>query len=81
MVDREEAYRRIQAAVDARNEGADIVILARTDARATHGLDEAIERCKMFRQIGYVGNLATSTSAMCSRFSQKEYSVYAQTHY
>jgi 2-methylisocitrate lyase-like PEP mutase family enzyme len=52
VVDREEAYNRIKAAVDARNEGADIVILARTDARATLGLDEAIERCKMFRKLG-----------------------------
>lgn len=34
VVDREEAYRRIRAAVDARREyGLDIVILARTDAR------------------------------------------------
>lgn len=41
-----------QAAVDARNEGADIVILARTDSRALLGIDEAIERCKMFREIG-----------------------------
>ena len=53
IVEREEAYRRIRAAVDARNEGKDIVILARTDARATHGLEEAIERCKMFRKLGY----------------------------
>jgi 2-methylisocitrate lyase-like PEP mutase family enzyme len=33
VVDRVEAMNRIRAAVDARNEGADIVILARTDAR------------------------------------------------
>jgi hypothetical protein len=39
--------------VDARNEGADIVILARTDARATHGLQEAIDRCNLFRKLGY----------------------------
>lgn len=32
--------------------GADIVILARTDARAGLGLDEAITRCKKFREIG-----------------------------
>jgi len=53
VVEREEAYRRIKAAVDARDEGGrDIVILARTDARATHSLEEAIERCKMFRKLG-----------------------------
>ncbi len=36
----------------ARNERDDIVILARTDARGPLGLDEAIERCKMFRELG-----------------------------
>lgn len=34
VVDRHEACKRIEAAVDARNEGADIMIMARTDARA-----------------------------------------------
>ncbi|MCP4694982.1 MAG: isocitrate lyase/PEP mutase family protein [Desulfobacterales bacterium] len=52
VVDREEALRRIEAAVDARNEGADILIMARTDARAPRGLDEAIERCKAFSRLG-----------------------------
>lgn len=49
---RDEAYSRIRAAVDARNEGTDILILARTDARQDHGLDEAISRARMFREIG-----------------------------
>lgn len=49
VVDREEAYSRVKAAVDARDEGQDILILARTDANTTHGLDEAIERCLQFR--------------------------------
>ncbi len=52
VLDREEASRRIQAAVDARNEGADILIMARTDARATHGLPEAIDRCNHFYRLG-----------------------------
>ena len=52
VVDRDEAFARIQAGVDAREEGADILILARTDARATHGLDEAITRSQAFRDIG-----------------------------
>ncbi len=52
VVDRDEALMRVQAAVDARNEGADILILARTDARASAGLDEAIERAKAYHQIG-----------------------------
>jgi 2-methylisocitrate lyase-like PEP mutase family enzyme len=52
VVDRKEALQRIQAAVDARNEGADILIMARTDARAGHGLKEAIDRCKGFVELG-----------------------------
>lgn len=52
VVGRDEALTRIQAAVDARDAGADILVMARTDARATDGLDEAITRCRLFRQIG-----------------------------
>jgi 2-methylisocitrate lyase-like PEP mutase family enzyme len=52
VVSRDEAVMRIQAAVDARNEGADILIMARTDARATDGLDEAITRAQLFHEIG-----------------------------
>jgi 2-methylisocitrate lyase-like PEP mutase family enzyme len=47
-----EACRRLEAAVDAREEGADILIMARTDARATAGMDEAIRRIRRFREIG-----------------------------
>ena len=52
VVSRDEAFLRIQAAVDARNEGADILIMARTDARTTDGIDEAIFRAKGFAEIG-----------------------------
>ena len=56
VVDRKEAFSRLNAAIEARteanNNGRDIVIMARTDARATHGLDEAIERAKTFRDMG-----------------------------
>ncbi len=52
MVDRDEALLRLKAAVDAREEGADILIMARTDARATLGFEEAIERCKAFCDTG-----------------------------
>ncbi len=52
VVSREDAYVRLRAAVDAREEGADILIMARTDANHTDGLDEAIERCKAFMDIG-----------------------------
>jgi 2-methylisocitrate lyase-like PEP mutase family enzyme len=52
VVSRGEALARIRAAVDARDEGAGILILARTDAAAVHGLDEAIDRAKAFRDAG-----------------------------
>ena len=52
VVNRDEAVLRLRAAVDARAEGADILIMARTDARATHGIGEAIERCQAFHQAG-----------------------------
>ena len=52
VVGRDEALMRIRAAVDARNAGADILIMARTDARACIDLDEAIARCRGFREIG-----------------------------
>ncbi|MEJ8473154.1 isocitrate lyase/PEP mutase family protein [Roseibium algae] len=52
VVSREEAFDRIRAANDARAEGADILILARTDARHDHGLTEAIDRASKFRELG-----------------------------
>ena len=52
VVERGEAISRIRAAVDAREEGADILILARTDARATLGLDEALARARAFEALG-----------------------------
>src|SRR5919112_2722110 len=52
VVGREEALMRIRAAVDARNAGDDILIMARTDARACLDLEEAIARCRLFRELG-----------------------------
>lgn len=52
VVERGEALARVRAAVDARDEGADILVMARTDARATHGLDEAIARGCAFAELG-----------------------------
>jgi 2-methylisocitrate lyase-like PEP mutase family enzyme len=52
VVGREEALARVRAAVDAREEGADVLIMARTDARATDGFDEALERCRAFVDLG-----------------------------
>jgi len=52
VVTRDEALLRIRAAVDARDAGDDILIMARTDARACVDLDEAIARCRAFREVG-----------------------------
>ncbi len=60
VVDRDSAIARIQSAVDARNQGADLVIVARTDARSalatSHGdeaaLEEALWRLKAFADLG-----------------------------
>jgi len=53
VIARDEARMKIRAAVDARREAdADILILARTDARAVHGFDEALDRCRDFEAEG-----------------------------
>ena len=51
-VGRDEAFQRVRAAVDARDAGADILIMARTDANATDGFDEALRRVKTFAEMG-----------------------------
>ena len=51
VVSREEARMKVRAAVDAKSD-ADILILARTDARAVHGFDNALERCRDFEAAG-----------------------------
>jgi 2-methylisocitrate lyase-like PEP mutase family enzyme len=56
VVSAPEARVRIRAAIDAReelrSEGLDILVMARTDARASLGLDEAIARARAFAEIG-----------------------------
>lgn len=52
VVGRDEALTRIRAAVDARNDGADILVMARTDANATDGFEEAIWRIRAFAEAG-----------------------------
>jgi 2,3-dimethylmalate lyase len=51
VVSRDEAAAKIRAAVDAR-ESRDFLIMARTDARATDGLDEALRRGEAFLKAG-----------------------------
>jgi 2-methylisocitrate lyase-like PEP mutase family enzyme len=48
---REVAVRKIKAAVAART-NPDTVIVARTDARGPLGMQEALERCQLFKQAG-----------------------------
>ncbi len=52
VVERGEALARVRAAVAARESGADILVMARTDARAVHGLDEALWRAEAFADLG-----------------------------
>jgi 2-methylisocitrate lyase-like PEP mutase family enzyme len=56
VVPRAEALARVRAALDARDEaraaGNDLLLLARTDARAPLGLDEAIARGRAFAELG-----------------------------
>ncbi len=51
VVSRAEARMKIRAAVDAKA-SADILVMARTDARAVHGFDEALARCRDFEAEG-----------------------------
>ncbi len=51
VVPKEEYAEKLQSAIDARK-SKDFVIVARTDARATEGLDKAIERGLYYKKIG-----------------------------
>lgn len=50
VVERDEYIEKLRAAIDAKSK--DFVIVARTDARATLGLDEAIERARLYAKTG-----------------------------
>ena len=51
VIPTEEAVGKIKAAVDARRD-PDLLILARTDAAATHGFEAAVERAQKFAEAG-----------------------------
>jgi 2-methylisocitrate lyase-like PEP mutase family enzyme len=51
VISREEARMKIRAAADVKA-NADILIMARTDARAVHGFDAALDRCRDFEEAG-----------------------------
>ncbi|MEM9727442.1 MAG: isocitrate lyase/PEP mutase family protein [Myxococcota bacterium] len=53
VIDRAEALQRVTAAIRARDEhGLDLLIMARSDANATHGFDEALWRVEAFADAG-----------------------------
>jgi 2-methylisocitrate lyase-like PEP mutase family enzyme len=51
VIDAEEMCLKIAAAAEARRD-PDFLIIARTDARESHGIDEAIRRCQAYREAG-----------------------------
>ncbi len=51
VITAEEMVKKIEAAVDART-NPDMMIMARTDARTNYGFEEAIRRCKLYKEAG-----------------------------
>jgi len=54
VIDADAMAAKLRAAVDARR-SADFFIIARTDARAVHGLDEALRRAEIYLKAGADG--------------------------
>jgi len=52
VIDSSEYVQKLKSAIDAKNEDSEFLIVARTDAAAPLGLDEAIRRGKLYKQIG-----------------------------
>ena len=51
LISKEDMVQKVKAAVDARKD-PDLVIMARTDARAVYGLDDAIDRARAYVKAG-----------------------------
>tara|TARA_Y100000590_G_scaffold410025_1_gene502720 strand:- start:183 stop:1040 length:858 start_codon:yes stop_codon:yes gene_type:complete len=51
VIPKEEYAEKLQSAIDAKS-SKNFIVVARTDARATKGLDDAIERGKYYKKIG-----------------------------
>ena len=51
VIDAAEMVEKVRAAVEARGDG-ELLIIARTDARAVEGLDSALERARRYREAG-----------------------------
>jgi methylisocitrate lyase len=52
VIDDNEYIPKLKSAIDAKSNNPDFIIVARTDARAPLGIDEAIRRGKKYRDIG-----------------------------
>ena len=52
VIDDNEYIPKLKSAIDAKNNNPDFIIVARTDARAPLGIDEAIRRGKKYHEIG-----------------------------
>ena len=63
VVSREEAFDRIQAAVDASREDTDIGIMGRTDATHTHGPSAASHRGQAYHETGAAARLVDAPKA------------------
>jgi 2-methylisocitrate lyase-like PEP mutase family enzyme len=63
VIEREQYLQKIKAAVEAKGE-SDFFIVARTDAEAVLGLDEAITRVEMARELGADGSFVEAPGSL-----------------
>ncbi|ALI36071.1 Carboxyvinyl-carboxyphosphonate phosphorylmutase [Candidatus Nitrosocosmicus oleophilus] len=52
VIDSQEYIQKLRSAIDAKKQNSDFIIVARTDAMAPLGIEEAIKRGKLYREIG-----------------------------
>lgn len=74
VISKSDMLGKIKAALDARQHG-DFIIIARTDARAVHGLDDALDRAAAFAECG-----ADITFIEAPESEDEMRRVAAQTH-
>ncbi|MDF0679392.1 MAG: isocitrate lyase/PEP mutase family protein [Candidatus Nitrosocosmicus sp.] len=52
VIDSQDYIQKLKSAIDAKKQDSDFIIVARTDAMAPLGIEEAIKRGKLYREIG-----------------------------
>jgi methylisocitrate lyase len=52
VIDSQEYIQKLKSAIDAKKQNSDFIIVARTDAMAPLGIEEAIKRGKLYKEIG-----------------------------